>query len=300
MTTKNKTVPAISLFLGIAASMFLFSGTAFADIDIDSGYPSPQNATIEVGETITFTVRADTDGSGTDDDWESTFWDVITDGVGGICLNTPNISSDANNVLNTWNYTGINTGIKTVLVYVYNLAGCSGSYDDSDSTTLTVVDPDSDSDGVIDANDNCVYDANPAQTDTDSDGYGDECDSDYDGDGVDNTFPDNCPLVPNADQQDSDVDGIGNVCDPTPYTPMQQCLVDGKLWNVDTNECYQSSGGGMGVSYLVYEGTPECEWVKENVDYGYCLQDVPAPAPAKECKIVYVSTIEEMNKQMCL
>lgn len=38
-------------------------------------------------------------------------------------------------------------------------------------------DPDDDGDGVADTSDNCPLDANPAQTDTDSDGYGDVCDS---------------------------------------------------------------------------------------------------------------------------
>ena len=42
---------------------------------------------------------------------------------------------------------------------------------------LTPPPPDSDSDGVPDASDNCVDDANPGQTDTDGDGQGDACDS---------------------------------------------------------------------------------------------------------------------------
>ena len=42
---------------------------------------------------------------------------------------------------------------------------------------------DTDSDGVGDACDNCVNQANKEQTDTDGDGVGDECDDDMDGDG---------------------------------------------------------------------------------------------------------------------
>ena len=42
---------------------------------------------------------------------------------------------------------------------------------------------DSDSDGVGDACDNCVSDANADQLDTDGDGDGDVCDTDDDGDG---------------------------------------------------------------------------------------------------------------------
>ena len=58
---------------------------------------------------------------------------------------------------------------------------------------------DNDSDGVINAWDNCEDDANPDQADTDDDHIGDACD--------------NCPVVPNKDQADSDDDGIGDVCE---------------------------------------------------------------------------------------
>jgi len=43
---------------------------------------------------------------------------------------------------------------------------------------------DSDGDGVLDPVDNCVDDPNPAQIDTDQDGYGNLCDPDFDDDGV--------------------------------------------------------------------------------------------------------------------
>ena len=77
--------------------------------------------------------------------------------------------------------------------------------------------PDSDSDGVVDTEDNCPADANGDQADSDGNGVGDVCDggstpTDSDGDGW-NDNEDNCPDVFNSDQADSDGNGIGDACD---------------------------------------------------------------------------------------
>lgn len=61
---------------------------------------------------------------------------------------------------------------------------------------------DTDADGVVDTDDNCVAVANAAQTDADADAIGDACD--------------NCPAVANADQADADADAVGDVCDNCP------------------------------------------------------------------------------------
>ncbi len=73
---------------------------------------------------------------------------------------------------------------------------------------------DSDSDGVVDGQDNCPVNANPDQKDTDKDGIGDVCDdlTDSDNDGVADE-DDNCPSVANPGQEDTDGNGIGDVCD---------------------------------------------------------------------------------------
>jgi hypothetical protein len=73
--------------------------------------------------------------------------------------------------------------------------------------------PDSDVDGIANANDNCPNDPNADQADNDHDNLGDVCDPDDDNDGVPDVS-DNCPLTPNADQADNDHDGAGDVCDP--------------------------------------------------------------------------------------
>ena len=71
---------------------------------------------------------------------------------------------------------------------------------------------DTDEDGHGDFRDNCPLIANTDQSDIDSDGIGDVCDEDMDGDTILNT-EDNCQTTPNTDQSDIDSDGIGDVCD---------------------------------------------------------------------------------------
>lgn len=57
---------------------------------------------------------------------------------------------------------------------------------DSDVTSANFILVEMDGDGIADSLDNCPNIANPDQADVDTDGFGDVCDSDKDGDGVDN------------------------------------------------------------------------------------------------------------------
>ena len=84
---------------------------------------------------------------------------------------------------------------------------------------------DSDADGVGDIADNCLSTVNPNQVDLDGDGAGDLCDSDIDGDGLDDTADvdddndgvldasDICGTVPDRTQSDRDGNGAGDACD---------------------------------------------------------------------------------------
>jgi beta-lactam-binding protein with PASTA domain len=71
--------------------------------------------------------------------------------------------------------------------------------------------PDSDSDGIADALDNCPNDSNPDQADVDGDGAGDACDADIDGDGVEDTL-DSCPLTPLESIVDAAGCSISQLC----------------------------------------------------------------------------------------
>ena len=86
----------------------------------------------------------------------------------------------------------------------------------------TCTNPDTDNDGVCDAEDNCPSTANADQTDTDGDGRGDRCDpcrgdplDDIDSDGRCGNI-DNCPFNANPGQEDGDLDSFGDACDNCP------------------------------------------------------------------------------------
>ena len=102
---------------------------------------------------------------------------------------------------------------KVQQLYINAVRWLSGSAGIEGGGTL-----DSDADAILDGTDNCVYNENPDQLNTDGDALGDSCDPDDDGDTVLDD-EDNCPVVANADQADADGDWIGDLCDEAQTLP---------------------------------------------------------------------------------
>ena len=118
------------------------------------------------------------------------------------------------------------------------------------TSTTTTVEADTDGDGILDFNDNCLNQYNPDQIDSDSNGIGDRCDTEYlwtafqecqiltttttsvpetdsDDDGIPDS-QDNCLNVCNNQQLDTDGDGFGDACDNCPTNcNTQQLDADG-------------------------------------------------------------------------
>ncbi len=101
---------------------------------------------------------------------------------------------------------------KVQQLYVNAVRWMSGSQGNAGGGSL-----DRDADGFVDGSDNCIDRSNPGQLDGDSDGLGDLCDPDDDGDGV-NDDVDNCEL-PNPDQLDVNENWIGDACEVVSTQP---------------------------------------------------------------------------------
>ena len=111
---------------------------------------------------------------------------------------------------------------------------------------------DTDSDGIIDSEDNCPEGPNPMQDDLDGDGTGDVCDHDIDGDGVVNP-EDNCSGIANPDQADADSDGVGDACDGLDCNGYYQCLVACGGDTTCATDCQTQASSAAIEDYDAYE-----------------------------------------------
>ena len=177
--------------------------------------------------------------------------------------------------------------------YVWDLAvndtdsiGVGGAYSGSmthDGTSITSTggrdafiwsfDPaalkDTDSDSIVDVDDNCPTVSNPTQANTDMDDKGDACDSDDDNDGLTDNFPDLCPRggefnwtsmqdtsnpsassdwdndgckddVEDLDDDNDQVLDVNDICPYTSYDPPRPTWVSDSSNDLDGDGCRDS------------------------------------------------------------
>ena len=111
----------------------------------------------------------------------------------------------------TYNYD--NTG-RLVSVIYDDGSSITYAYDNNGNRlSMAVTGVDSDGDGIEDTEDNCPAVTNADQTNTDTDGQGDACDTDDDNDGMSDTYEIANGLLPLVDDAagDLDEDGLTNL-----------------------------------------------------------------------------------------
>ena len=129
-----------------------------------------------------------------------------------------------------WNSTSValTEGLHTISLKVT----ASHTYNNENPTHFYIdnfnFSPDTDSDGVSDAVDNCPNHSNRYQQDYDNDGIGDSCDNapygqDADNDGWGDSR-DNCPNISNPLQENIDNDAYGDACDDSDDRPVDTDL----------------------------------------------------------------------------
>jgi hypothetical protein len=149
--------------------------------------------------------------------------------------------------------------------------------DDTDCTTNPdCFFSDSDGDGIINAIDNCPFNANPDQMDTDGDGIGDVCDeeitdNDSDGFGSDVDCDDNDPEI-NPGAVENPTDGVDNDCDGEVDEEAVDCLTNADCpagFICDGGICVPESSGDLDGDGVL-DGDDNCP---ENANPGQQDQD---------------------------
>jgi hypothetical protein len=165
--------------------------------------------------TITDTNLSFSDDSSSDENITYTLTTLPVNGTlklngTGLSLNDTFTQADINNSVVTYVHDGSET---TTDSFDFNVTDEEGAISSGHSFDFNItLALDSDGDGINDDVDNCPLIPNYDQNDTDTDGLGDVCDPDIDGDGVDNES-DAFPYDAN-ETTDTDGDGIGNNADP--------------------------------------------------------------------------------------
>ncbi len=181
---RNRIYRASIMFLAAATSYFLPptpSLHAFSiDLALDAGNISFSQSTLYVGETVRIYARVRNVGDG-----DASAYVLFYQGGMVIGQSQPVSLRAGGNPDDVFVDFTVPDGTFNIRAVLQGSSPQDGNPEnDAAITALFTPIADADRDGVVDDADNCVNDVNVDQRDTDSDGKGDVCDADDDGDGV--------------------------------------------------------------------------------------------------------------------
>jgi hypothetical protein len=151
--------------------------------------------------------------------------------------------------------------VRIVLLLVLAIAACGHTAAGPDANP-----DDLDSDGVLNASDNCAHRYNPDQHDEDGDGVGDVCD--------------NCPTVENANQLDTSEtsvplqlpDGVGDACDLRPGLAGDLMVAFYPFADPTHDAAWTAAGWVVGSDHATADGTARWTSTRNAKGYGLMLE----------------------------
>jgi MYXO-CTERM domain-containing protein len=138
------------------------------------------------------------------------------------------------------------TSVDSIGFWAYNAGYQDGSWAGFSLPTLYA--HDDDSDGTIDDDDNCEFDANRDQADSDNDGIGDACDESTDPGDDTGTDPDDTDTDPaDTDTDPGDTDSTGDTDDTDSTNDIPGRDVEGGLTAIGDCGCATGTDGALGL-----------------------------------------------------
>ncbi len=126
---------AMFLVLPFSASAVVVPVTHIDKILVNGG----TSATVAPGDTVTLTVVVDREGTSNANDWESTDFDILPDGLPNVCSNNPSLTTGTGLATTTYTIVATTTpGTYNVQIKTFHDNNCADQFDTTKTLTGAV------------------------------------------------------------------------------------------------------------------------------------------------------------------